>query len=81
MQNTNLGPDKILQLTTCLLSADGSDMMGSRQDVIDTSPEIKCSHFDQDSEGQEDEHLGLKCSESESSQEKSSAEGDCGNSR
>ena len=72
-----MSPDK---LTTCLLSADGSDMMGSRQDVIDTSTEIKCSHFDQEDEGQEEADLGSKCSESESVQEKTT-EGDCGNSR
>ena len=70
----NMGPDKILQLTTCLLSGDGFDTLEPQRDVIDTSPEIKCSHFDQD-EGQDDAKLGSKCSELESS------EGDCGNSR
>ena len=69
-----MGPDKILQLTTCLFSGDGFDTLEPQRDVIDTSPEIKCSHFDQD-EGQEDAKLGSKCSELESS------EGDCGNSR
>ena len=52
-----------MQLTTCLLSGDGSDMMGAQRDVIDTSPEIKCSDFDQGDEGQED----AKCSEGDSS--------------
>ena len=72
-----MGPDEISQLTTCLLSGDGVDMMESRLDVIDTSPEIKCSHFDQ-GEGQD----AAKCSESESSEEKTcAAEINCGDSR
>ena len=50
-------------------------MIEARQDGKDTSPEIRCSSdFDQDSEDEED----AKCSEI---QDKTSSEGDCGNSR
>ena len=71
--NINVGPNKIdLSLTTCLLSADGSDTIRSRQDVKDSSPEIQCEECE---EGQGNANLGP---DFEPSQEN---ECDSGNSR